>query len=307
MTAGPCGASAEPLVESRAHDPGVKLLGERLRLLQETEPHRRIHPNLKVGVRIETHDRKPALLHTWDRRFEPVTLKALLLSPGQWQPFFPGPIGGFSPRLEPRGYDGRDRRRQNAWRVVLQDMDIVLSYEQRQGMFDQIKPLFGIQPRRRRFEALEPQEDDPIDLGQRVRRHHRLFDEAGECRDGGANAPLPGSEFFFLAGAHPRLGDDAHSAGRCPLRDTHDAPSLSKIRSGVKGKCGNRTPVALAIAGATGLIAHSPCAFAPNGPIASCVSAKNTCVRRTPAKAECGSCATPGSPSCRCRHRPCSR
>jgi hypothetical protein len=77
MTAGPCGASAEPLVESRAHDPGVKLLGERLRLLQETEPHRRIHPNLKVGVRVEAHDRKPALLHTWDRRFEPVTLKAL--------------------------------------------------------------------------------------------------------------------------------------------------------------------------------------------------------------------------------------
>src|ERR1700730_539591 len=142
MTAGPCGASAEPLVESRAHDPGVKLLGERLRLLQETEPHRRIHPNLKVGVRVEAHDRKPALSPTWDRRFEPVNLKALLLSPGQRQPFFPGPIGGFGPRLEPRGYDGRDRRRQNAWRVVLQDMDIALSYEPRQGMFDQIKPLF---------------------------------------------------------------------------------------------------------------------------------------------------------------------
>jgi hypothetical protein len=28
----------EPLVEAGAHDPGVKLLGERLRLLQETEP-----------------------------------------------------------------------------------------------------------------------------------------------------------------------------------------------------------------------------------------------------------------------------
>src|SRR3984893_1600881 len=140
MTAGPCGASAEPLVESRAHDPGVKLLGERLRLLQETEPHRRIHPNLKVGVRVEAHDRKPALLHTRDRRFEPVTLKALCFRLGSGNLFFPGPIGGFSPRLEPRGYDGRDRRRQNAWRVVLQDMDIVLSYEQRQGMFDQIKP-----------------------------------------------------------------------------------------------------------------------------------------------------------------------
>jgi hypothetical protein len=50
-------------------------------------------------------------------------------------------------------------------------------------------------------------------------------------------------------------------------------PSLSKMRSGVSGRSGNRTPVALAtalaIAGATALIAHSPCALAPNGPTLS--------------------------------------
>ena len=39
------------------------------------------------------------------------------------------------------------------------------------------------------------------------------------------------------------------------------------MRSGVNGRCGKRTPVAsasaFAMAGATGLIAHSPCDFAP--------------------------------------------
>ena len=54
----------------------------------------------------------------------------------------------------------------------------------------------------------------------------------------------------------------------------HGCPaSLEKMRSGVNGRCAKRTPVAFAsafaMAGATGLIAHSPCAFAPSGPILS--------------------------------------
>ena len=56
------------------------------------------------------------------------------------------------------------------------------------------------------------------------------------------------------------------------FRRAHE-PSLSKMRSGDSGRLGKRTPVALAtaltIAGATQLMAHSPCALAPSGPILS--------------------------------------
>src|SRR5260221_5830415 len=49
--------------------------------------------------------------------------------------------------------------------------------------------------------------------------------------------------------------------------------SCEKMRAAVKGRLVKRTPVAFliafAIAGATGLIAHSPCDFAPSGPILS--------------------------------------
>jgi hypothetical protein len=222
MTAGPCGASAEPLVESRAHDPGVKLLGERLRLLQETEPHRRIHPNLKVGVRVEAHDRKPALLHTWYRRFESVTLKALCLRLGSGDLFLPGPIGGFGPRLEPRGYDGRDRRRQNAWRVVLQDMDIVLSYEQRQGMFDQIKPLFGIQPRRRRLEHLRAR--DVGEGGNAVVVQRRIHHLAGVVIDhvlGECPAETHRDRAVDLAATLHRVDEPADVGGVHAVQNAH--------------------------------------------------------------------------------------
>src|SRR5439155_3624755 len=47
-----CG-DLEPLVKSRAHDAGMKFLGERLRLLEESDPHRRVHPGLQIAVRVE--------------------------------------------------------------------------------------------------------------------------------------------------------------------------------------------------------------------------------------------------------------
>ena len=66
-------------------------------------------------------------------------------------------------------------------------------------------------------------------------------------------------------------------------------PSRSKMRSGDSGRFAKRTPVAsataFAIAGATGLIAHSPWALAPSGPIVSYVSAKYTSLWGTSAKA----------------------
>ena len=54
------------------------------------------------------------------------------------------------------------------------------------------------------------------------------------------------------------------------------------MRSGDSGRLANRTPVAFATAfetaGATGLMAHSPCALAPSGPMVSHVSANYTSV-----------------------------
>jgi hypothetical protein len=64
------------------------------------------------------------------------------------------------------------------------------------------------------------------------------------------------------------------SSGICTLL-TGGAPltSCEKMRAAVKGRLVKRTPVAFliafAIAGATALIAHSPCDFAPSGPILS--------------------------------------
>ena len=107
----------------------------------------------------------------------------------------------------------------------------------------------------------------------------------GNC----ATVPLVSScqraKAFHALRTHPRLRDDGNGAlgaavgsGRCvagrALASTHGcSASLPKMRSGVNGRCGKRTPVAFAsafaMAGATGLMAHSPCDFAPSGPIES--------------------------------------
>ncbi len=65
---------------------------------------------------------------------------------------------------------------------------------------------------------------------------------------------------------------------------------------------------ALAMAGATGLIAHSPCDLAPSGPIAVVgVGEEYFAARRCRRRPGCGSCAAPDSPSGRQRRGPCSR
>jgi hypothetical protein len=102
-------------------------------------------------------------------------------------------------------------------------MDIVLPHQHRQRVLDQSEPLFGIEPGRRGFEAGESLENDPVDLRRRVRRHHRLLDEArklGRCR---ADVLLPLGEFILAAGANPRLRDDRHGVGPCGLRYAHGA------------------------------------------------------------------------------------
>src|SRR5262249_6615913 len=133
--------------------------------------------------------------------------------------------------------------------------------------------------------------------GRRVGRHHGRLDEAGKWGDDFAGLVLPAGEGLRVLGPHPRLRDDGDGAlaGRrasscAVLRSAHGcAESLLKIRSAVNGRCGKRTPVAslsaFAMAVWTRLIEPSPCAFAPSVPIVSWVSAKNTSLGGTSAKA----------------------
>src|SRR5215470_4068486 len=99
-------------------------------------------------------------------------------------------------------------------------------------------------------------------------------------------ARRPVAEFLRHALTHARLRDERHSLVDCRREVVHGCgESAAKMRSGVSGRCAKRTPVALAtalaIAGATGLIAHSPCDLAPSGPMRSYVFAKNTSLRGT--------------------------
>src|SRR5258705_13878028 len=108
-----------------------------------------------------------------------------------------------------------------------------------------------------------------------------LIDESGKPADDRAGLVLPASKSFSAFRAHPGLRDDRHGpfdrcrrAEGCLFGNAHGCcPSFAKMRSGVNGRWGKRTPVAsasaFAIAGATGLIEPSPCAFAPSGPIVS--------------------------------------
>src|SRR6185369_8257201 len=122
------------------------------------------------------------------------------------------------------------------------------------------------------------------------------------ARNDVADPRLPRGEGVFFAGLHLRLCHHRHgglvrrrhrsssSCARLVEAALHGwKPSLSKIRSGVSGRSGKRMPVAcmtaLAIAGATGLMEHSPCDLAPSGPMVSYVSAKKISVRGTSAKA----------------------
>ena len=70
----------------------------------------------------------------------------------------------------------------------------------------------------------------------------------------------------------PSPAADGHAAGVVGTAHGRLASS-AKMRSGDSGRSAKRTPVAwataLETAGATGLIAHSPCALAPSGPMAS--------------------------------------
>ena len=97
----------------------------------------------------------------------------------------------------------------------------------------------------------------------------------GKRRDHVAGSPpASGRTASALCGADAGLRDDRDGLADGGAGGTHGAaPSASKMRSGVNGRCAKRTPVALAsalaIAGATGLIAHSPCDLAPSGPIVS--------------------------------------
>src|SRR6185437_333452 len=117
--------------------------------------------------------------------------------------------------------------------------------------------------------------------------------EARLLRDCGADRRLEAGEGVRRVRAHPRLGNDRDALGSAqghrgwPVQNR--VPRSAKMRSGVSGRCAKRTPVALAIAlamaGATGLIAHSPWDLAPSGPMRSCVSAKCTSLGGTSAKA----------------------
>src|SRR4029077_15850054 len=123
-----------------------------------------------------------------------------------------------------------------------------------------------------------------------VGRQHALRDEAGELRRCSADLTLPAAELLGYALAHAGLRDEGHSRiGRRRVVVHGCGESAAKMRSGVSGRCAKRIPVAsataLATAGATGLIGHSPCDLAPSGPMRSWVSAKNTSLGGTSAKA----------------------
>ena len=102
----------------------------------------------------------------------------------------------------------------------------------------------------------EALQDHPIDLRGRARRHHGLLDEARESRDDGAGLLLPAGEGLGAFRPHARLRDDGdralyvcRSRAGHALLAAHVSPvSLPKMRSGVNGRCGKRTPVALSSA-----------------------------------------------------------
>ncbi len=178
-------------------------------------------------------------------------------------------ISLFLPRLDPRRDHGRDRRRQHARLGIAHEVNVVLADENGLRLRHETLALGRAQPGDGRTARGEALQDDPVDLGGRRGRHHRLLDEPWLRGNRLADALLPFGEFLVHAGFDPRLGDDGH---RLSVLRGHE-PSLSKMRSGESGRLVKRTPVAsataLTIAGATQLMPHSPCALAPSGPILS--------------------------------------
>ena len=208
-------------------------------------------------------------------RLETIALKAGCLRLSGGDPLLPCAVRELLAGLDAGRNDHRRGRWQYAGIAVIDDVDVVAADQHGRRALNAFEPLFRIEPGDGRRGAGKPLEDDPVRLCGRARRHHGLFDEAGKLRDRVAGLRLPASERIHALRTHPRLrhngdralgavlgGGELRIAGRA-LGCAHGcSASLLKMRSGVNGRCGKRTPVAFAsafaMAGATGLIAHSP-------------------------------------------------
>ena len=244
---------------------GSDSLKERLALGQ-------VHPALEMGFGVEPEDRHPVVLDARNRRFEAEALKPRRARLSRRDTLLPRPERVLLPGFDPGGENRRDRRRRSARGRIAQEVHIVHADQHRLYLRDQLLPRAGMQPGDRAVGGFEALQDHPIDLHRRIGRHDRLLYEPGLRRDRSAHPRLPFRERFALPFPRARLDDDGD--WRISGRDVHlTALRGPKMRSGVSGRCAKRTPVAfisaLAIAGATGLIAHSPCALAPSGPIRS--------------------------------------
>src|SRR3984885_14977552 len=239
---------------------------------------------LQIFVRVESDYSQPIVLHARNWRFKSIALEARSLSLGLGNPLLPATIGTFLAWFDP-GRDHRGDRHGHFLRpVTLDKMNVIPSDDNRLHIGGAGLSSFRIEPSESRRAVSEMLQDHPVHLGRGVGRYDCLPDEAGKTLENSTGFCLPRGECLGLIGGRIGLRDD------CGASAAHSgAVSSAKMRSGVKGRCAKRTPtasaIALATAGATGFMAHSPCDFAPSGPTVSKVSANNTSVCGTSAKA----------------------
>jgi len=170
------------LVEAGAHCPHAAGIGEGFRLIDKLLALRRVEPGLEVRFGIEAQDGQTIVLNAGHRRLDPVALKAWRLRLCRGDSASPFAVGVFLPRFDPRRDHGGDRRRQRAGLCIDDEMDIVLSDQNRLRFGNQALALAGPEPCCRRIARGEALQDDPVDLRRRGGWHDRFLDEAGLLR-----------------------------------------------------------------------------------------------------------------------------
>src|SRR5215212_2266456 len=85
----------EPLIEASADDTVMRLLGERVSLIEQLLALRRIHPGVQVSFVVKLNDRHPVVLHARDRGADLEALRTRKLGLRGGDMLRPLPVGLF--------------------------------------------------------------------------------------------------------------------------------------------------------------------------------------------------------------------
>src|SRR5260221_1783675 len=274
-----------PAGERRRQAHELLVVDEGLGLREQFRTLRGLHPGFEVLSGVEAHDGRPeaVLFGGW---LEIHSAVAGVFPLGSLNSDCPFAIRVVHPGLDLLDdHFGDVRAGRLTGPVCLRHLAKAAAFAQRVGLANNFSPLTRALPGAEFVLRTEIQDNRPF-IAFRLRgRDDVAADETVGFTDDDVVPRLPGGEGLVFAGAKFSVGDencrrahlDATSTGSSAictlLAGGFPLTNSEKMRAAVKGRLVQRTPVAFlmafAIAGATGLIAHSPCDFAPSGPILS--------------------------------------